>query len=144
MTEASQIYHVARRYLSHYGRWERIENGCSVGFPDVYYLLRGVSGFVECKIFDTESRPRHLTIEQVRWGEAETRWGGRWHLLARFSCFWLLYNVASAQALLGGEPSTPLLKIQGRFPTRELLAHLAPTSSAVRPPRSYGFGVAAS
>ena len=88
-----------------------------------------------------------LTLEQVRWGEVEVSWGGRWFLLGRFNAVWLLYHVVGARALLGGEISTPLLRVQGRFPTTELLRHLAPPSAilgAAPPLRNFGSGAVGS
>jgi hypothetical protein len=126
VTEASQIYHVARERLVPYGRLVRLENLAGEGTPDWYYNLRARTGFVEAKIFDAEGRPRHLTVKQVRWGEDEVRWGGRWFLLGRLGNMWLLYDIKGASLLLGGEPSTPILRTCGPFPTRELLDILAP------------------
>lgn len=101
----------------------------ALGIPDVYYCLRGVSGWAELKLFPRVGKaPPHLTREQVLWGEEEARLGGNWWLVGRAGPVWLAYDAAGARALFEGkeEESCPKMQVTGRFPLRELLDLLAP------------------
>jgi hypothetical protein len=133
MTESRQVHAVARRYLAPFGRYERVDNRLGVGWPDAYYLLRGVSGWIEEKILPPSGNPPgHLTLEQIRWGLAETAAGGRWYLLGRRGAEWRLYSAAGAAAWHGGGPDGALLSVTGRFPLREVLDEIAPLSAGVQ------------
>lgn len=127
MTEAAQVHKVAARYLEPFGRMVRVENSLLVGTPDVYYLLRHVSGWLEEKIVPPSGRPpKHFTLDQVLWGEAEVKAGGRWYLLARCGPEWWLMNIEQARYWWGGGAPEPSVKMTGRFPTREVLDIIAP------------------
>lgn len=133
MTERRQVNHTARRYLAPYGRWLRFENRIGDGgWPDQYYILRGVSGWVESKLIPASGRcPDNFTLLQVIWGEEETAAGGRWHLLGlRESepAEWWLLDSKLAREWYNGQNVTPLVQISGRFPLREILDYLAPKS----------------
>lgn len=66
-------------------RLERVENGVSVGMPDVYAVGQGVSCWVELKA--SEALPKRpstpllggdgLTVEQRNWHMDHARFGGR-------------------------------------------------------------------
>src|SRR5579863_9635998 len=100
MTESTQVWAVARRYLAPYGFLARIESRIELGVPDVHYVLRGIVGWWESKLFEIEGRaPSHLTREQVMWGETYVAAGGRWHLLGRAGPVWLLYDAFAARSL---------------------------------------------
>lgn len=66
------------------GRWERVENGVSVGMPDVNYCVNGFEGWIELKhgkmpakkdtiIFKSQ---RGLEQEQVNWHYIQVKNGG--------------------------------------------------------------------
>lgn len=127
MTERNQVHAVARKYLAPFGRFERVDTPLADGWPDVYYNLRRVSGWIEEKIVEPSGRcPDHLTLEQVMWGEAEVRAGGRWYLLARCGSTWWLMTAAACRVWREGGPAEPIFAIRGRFPTREILDVIAP------------------
>ena len=127
MTERNQVHHIARKYLSPFGRLVRFENSLVAGTPDLYYLLRGVSGWLEEKMVEPSGiLPKHLTLEQIMWGEAEVRNGGRWHLLARCGPAWWLMDARGCRSWYQGAPATPLIAITGRFPVKEILDIIAP------------------
>lgn len=128
--EADLVWHVMRKYVWPYARWKRVENPMTSGFPDLNYTMlvpRGHQGWMELKLFDVIGRPPpHFTREQIMWGEEEDRYGGPWHLFGRCGSTWLLYDVVEARKLFERQESCPLLKLSGRFPTRELLRVLNP------------------
>ena len=127
MTEKSQVWSVFRRYVGPFGHLQRIES-IGQGIPDVNYCLWGVEGWIENKIGQREgARPASLTLDQVLWAEARTAAGGRVFLLVRLGPAWLLYDAEGTRKLYEGHPEpTPLVRVRGRFPLREILAHLAP------------------
>ena len=107
----------------------RFEDRLAIGVPDLYFRskLTAASGWVECKLFDREgTAPKHLSLGQVIWGETEAALpGGRWFLLARAGPAWLLYDAHGARRLYeGDESSTPLFRVTGRYPTKEMLQWL--------------------
>jgi hypothetical protein len=72
------------RLLDLPGRWERVENGVSVGMPDVNYCVNGFEGWIELKhgkmpakkdtvIFKSQ---RGLEQEQVNWHYIQVKNGG--------------------------------------------------------------------
>jgi hypothetical protein len=128
MTEVSQIHAPASAHLHAPPGllYLRVDNLCDLGTPDVAYCLLGVSGWVEEKLLPARGAPKHLTLEQVTWGERWTRAGGRWFLLGKQKSTWLLYNASGARALYGGGEASPLVSAVGQFPRREVLEHLAP------------------
>jgi hypothetical protein len=130
VTERNQVNVTARRFYKPYGRWERLESRIGVGWPDQYYVLRGVSGWVESKLIPASgARPKEFTLDQLIWGELEVAAGGRWHLLGlRQSepAEWWLLDPVLARLWYEGEPCEPLVRISGRFPLRETLDYLAP------------------
>lgn len=127
MTESSQVWSVARKYLAPFGRIQRLENRLDVGWPDSVYTLRRVSGWLELKLVPTSGRcPEHFTLDQLTWGELEVAAGGRWHLLARRGREWVLYDAVGARAWFDGTENAPLIAQTGRFPLRDILMHIAP------------------
>lgn len=127
MTEKNQVHTVARRYLAPFGRFERVDTPLADGWPDVYYVLRGVSGWLEEKVIpSSRRRPNHLTLDQIMWGEAEVRAGGRWHLLGRCGAEWWLMTAAQCRSWYEGGSTEPIFAVSGRFPLREILDTIAP------------------
>jgi hypothetical protein len=132
LTEADRVWAVARRYLSPLGHVARVENPAFPGTPDVNYALRPprsdrtLEGWFELKILPPSgAAPKHLTVDQIRWGETRAAAGGAWHLLARRGSFWELYDIKGARALFKGEGPFPLFSLSGRFPLREILRVLS-------------------
>lgn len=122
MTEINQICRAVSRNLSPYGRIIRIQDAVAVGIPDYYYLIRGVSGWMECKMIPLSGRcPEHFTKEQLLWAEAEMAHGGRWFLLARRGSEWLMYDAVGARAFKDGEKAWARLCQTGPFPTLDIL-----------------------
>lgn len=78
-----------RPKLAPYGRLARIESSIELGVPDVYYRLLGVAGWLELKFrasWPTRGGPvtlKTLTIEQVRWLQAERKADGLAWILAQ-------------------------------------------------------------
>ena len=127
MSEISQVWNPLRNNLGVYGHFTRIESPTISGIPDVAYTLFSCSGWIENKLFEHHDKcPSHLTLEQVLWGEAEIKAGGRWFLLGICNGIWLLYDIVGARTLLKGERPLPLIQYQGSFPTRRILEILAP------------------
>ena len=127
MTEVYQVNNMVKKYLAPYGRVERIENRLTSGWPDYYLLLRRVPSWLECKLIEPSGKiPDHFTLDQIMWGEAEVRNGGRWHLLARCGPAWWLMDSAGCRSWYQGGPPVPLFSITGRFPVREILDVIAP------------------
>ena len=66
------------------GRWERIENGVSVGMPDVNYCVNGFEGWIELKHGKMPSKSttvifksqRGMEQEQVNWHYVQVKNGG--------------------------------------------------------------------
>lgn len=122
LTEFNQICRIVSRSLSPYGRIIRIQDSVASGIPDFYYLLRGTSGWLECKLLPANGRcPAHFTLEQLMWGEEETAKGGHWFLLGLRDGTWLLYDAAGARAFKDGEKSWTRLSRTGPFPVLDLL-----------------------
>lgn len=139
MTEANEVWRVTRQHVRRYGRFKRIESRTEGGIPDLNYTLlapRGYQGWMELKLFSPIGvAPKHLTLDQIVWGEEEVKAGGNWHLFGRGALpnenrhvrFWVLYTIAEARKLYDGVPSSPVFQISGRFPLRELLLSLTTT-----------------
>jgi hypothetical protein len=122
MTEYNQVCRIVSDRLRPYGRIIRISDAVSIGIPDFYYLLRKVSGWLECKILPTNGRcPAHFTLEQLLWGEEETAKGGRWYLLGLCGAEWRMYDAAGARAFRDGDCQWPLYCQIGPFPTSDIL-----------------------
>lgn len=131
MTEATQVWHQLRDKLTPFGRLERCEHAFASGWPDVYYNLRRVSGWLELKLAPASGRcPEHLTREQVLWGCEEERAGGHWYLLVKLGDgTWVLLTAGQANSWqLGGNLAyvEPLLQRSGPFPWRAVLDVIAP------------------
>lgn len=126
MSEKNEVWGAMRDHVTPYGHFTRIESSTEAGIPDLAYTVNGRSGWIENKVFKREGlAPKHLTLEQIRWGEAEVRAGGTWHLLVRApKSVWLLYDIAAAAALIRGESPSPRLRHVGPFPTIELLREI--------------------
>jgi len=122
VTEASQVNDAIRRHLGPLGLFRRVEVATSLGWPDWYYRLHGVAGWLEAKIFTASLRPRKLTLEQVMWGEEEVRARGRWTLfgIEPRSRTWLAFDAPGARSLCDGAEATPTLRAVGPFPLKEL------------------------
>lgn len=130
MTEVNQVHSVASKHLTPFGRFERVDNPLVDGFPDVYYNLFGVTGWVEEKLIPLSGKPPdHFTLDQLLWGERETSLGGRWFLLGKCGSNWVLYDAPGARAWRDGLADRWLFRIGGRFPLREVLDRLAPRSA---------------
>lgn len=126
MTESSQVWHVTREHLSPFGRLVRIENRLEIGFPDVYFCLRGQSGWIELKLLPLSGRvPDHFTREQLLWGRAEYEAGGRWYLLGKRGAHWVLYDYPKAEQWFKGQEAR-LFSVEGKFPTKLILDTIAP------------------
>jgi hypothetical protein len=131
LTEKNEVHSACRRafHLPPAMLWMRVDNPLGRGWPDVTYCLLGVAGMVEEKLLPRRGAPKHLTVDQVMWGEAWTAAGGLWHLLCRRGATWLLYDAHGARQLLDGEDA-PLVESK-TFPRREFLDHLAPKERRV-------------
>lgn len=127
--ESDQIWHECRDLLRPYGRFKRIESPITPGIPDVNYTLlspRGCQGWIELKLFEKIGKsPRHFTLDQLRWGQVEVKYGGNWYLLGRCGRVWLLYDIICAEKLYEGEGSFPILQSSQGFPIKEFLLHIA-------------------
>jgi len=123
MTEAYQVYRAVNRDLAPYGRFIRVSDSTASGIPDYYYLVRGASGWLECKLLPLSGRcPDHFTLEQLLWGEEETAHGGRWYLLGLCGNEWSLRDPVGARAFRDGKRERPTLLVQrGPFPSRDIL-----------------------
>lgn len=128
MTEANQVNGAVRANLGPLGRFVRVESSIDAGIPDFYYRLRGIAGWLECKLIPPSGRaPKHFTLDQLLWGEEEVRYGGRWFFLGlREPRTWLVYDVKGARSWLEQTRNEPVLEIAGRFPTKEITLILAP------------------
>lgn len=132
MTEASQVNAAIRTHLGPLGLFRRVEHAYEVGWADWYFRLRGCSGWIEAKLIPPNGRPpKHFTLEQLTWGEEEIRHGGSWFLLGlregRRVRSWMLYDVRGAREWFeGSEVGRPLIDVQGRFPTTEIVRVIAP------------------
>lgn len=127
MTEARQVHEPARRALAPFGRFLRVDNPLTPGGADTYYILRQVPGWIEEKVVPPSGRcPDHFTREQLLWGEAEVRAGGRWYLLARCGPEWWLMDVGAARRWFEGGEAEPMLRAAGAFPTKQVLDVIAP------------------
>ena len=125
MTEINQVCRVVSRKLSPYGRIIRIKDSVAIGIPDYYYLIKGVSGWIECKLLPPSgSCPTHFTKEQLLWGEAEAEKGGRWFLLGKRGPEWLLFDAVGARCFHNGEKAWARLSQIGPFPTRNIIKTL--------------------
>jgi len=122
------VWRECRELLRPYGRFKRIESSIICGVPDVNYTLiapRGFQGWIELKLFDQIGKsPKHFTLDQLRWGEAEIQYGGNWHLLGKYGKIWLLYDLTGAQRLYQGDGSFPVLQSASGFPLKEFLLQI--------------------
>lgn len=91
MSTESQLWTFLNPRMRPYGRIVRVENGSvCAGTPDIYYNLKGHTGWIEGKHLDglptIPRTPIHiptLTIKQVNWLKDEVAAGGRAYLLLR-------------------------------------------------------------
>ena len=126
MTEATQVNAAIRTHLGPLGRFQRVEHAIEVGWPDWRYLCRGVQGWIEAKLIPRSGRcPETFTLDQLRWGEEEVRWGGAWFLLGlRAPRTWVLYDAMGARGWFDRRSNAePLLEVAGPFP-RDAVLHL--------------------
>lgn len=125
MTEANQVCRIVSDRLRPYGRIIRIQDAVGIGIPDYYYCVKGVSGWLECKLLPKNGRcPEHFTLAQVLWAEEEVLNGGRWFLLGKRATEWLLYDAVGARAFKNGDKAWTLLCQTGPFPTVDILKAL--------------------
>jgi hypothetical protein len=132
MTEANQIDAAVRTHLGVLGRFKRVTHATEPGWPDFYYVLRGISGWLEDKLVPPSRRcPPTFTLDQLLWGEAEVAAGGRWHLLGLEprTRTWMLFNVAQARAWFENEDHDLVVEEAGPFPTKALVLALSPRRS---------------
>ncbi len=107
MSTEHQLWDFLLPRMLPYGRMVRVENGETVGgTPDLYFNLRGNSGWIEGKHLDalptTNRTPiiiPTLTIEQVNWLTDEVDAGGRAFLLLRGGRTLLLLTPEQAEAI---------------------------------------------
>lgn len=128
MTEATQVNNAIREHLGALGRFKRMEHLIEVGWPDWYYRCRGISGWIEAKLIPRSGRcPALFTLDQLLWGEEEARWGGSWFLLGlREPRTWVMYDASSARAWFDNTGNHPILEVDGKFPTKEIINLIAP------------------
>lgn len=139
MTEASQVNGAIGRHLGPLGHVRRVEHKLAVGWPDWYYRVRGVAGWIEAKLLTAGARCP-VSRDQVMWGEAEAAAGGLWHclgLLERPGREWVLLDVRSARAYLDGAPlrASGAAFLGAAFPTTELVRALVPADRRQPQPR---------
>lgn len=93
--------------MTPYGRIVRVENGSAcAGTPDLYYNLKGKTGWIEGKHLDTLPTTNRtpiiiptLTVEQVNWLTDEADAGGRAFLLLRGGRSLLLFEAKEAESI---------------------------------------------
>lgn len=110
MSSERALWNLVRERLAPFGRLERIENRLGVGFPDVLYCLRGVTGLLELKhepwwSNDRMAGPvlrsvRSLKPEQVAWGQRWHAAGGHVYMLLQVERDYLLLRPQSYGLLL--------------------------------------------
>lgn len=67
------MWHRMRSTIAKSGHWQRIEDGLSMGVPDVNYCIRGVEGWIELKeIADWPVRDK--TPVSFRWEREQRFW----------------------------------------------------------------------
>ena len=131
------LWGTMRRTLAPFGRLVRVESPITPGIPDVYYCLRGVSGWVELKEHDawpvrpgTPLRLRHLRLDQVVWLEGERAAGGSAFMLLQIGRDYLLLDAPVVRGVFRREltraavTAAAVVYAQGRFPTAPLLRAL--------------------
>lgn len=107
MSTETQLWTFLTPRMVPYGRIVRVENGATVaGTPDLYYNLRGHSGWVEGKHLDVLPTGNRtpiviptLTIAQINWLTDEADAGGRAFLLLRGGRTLLLFAPKEAEAI---------------------------------------------
>jgi hypothetical protein len=142
------------RHLGPYGRLIRIENRVETGMPDVYYCLRGATGWLELKQLPawpkragTPIRIGHLTREQVIWLEAERANGGAAHLLLQVGRDILLLDPSAVRDLFTRALTREHLRHravvghEGPFPTIPLVRYLIAGRGASGAPKGATLGV---
>lgn len=128
--------------LRPYGRLVRIENKIGLGTPDLAYVLRAKgnraeAGWVELKFLprwpvraETPVIISSLTIDQVMWGEAHVREGGRSYLLLQAGRSYVLLKHPDVRKIFERKFRTQdvleraLVYAVGKFPTTAMLAAL--------------------
>ncbi len=107
MSTESQLWTFLNPRMAPYGRIVRVENASAcAGTPDIYYNLKGHTGWIEGKHLDdlptTNKTPiiiPTLTIEQVNWLKDEEDAGGQAFLLLRASRQLMLFAPREAEAI---------------------------------------------
>lgn len=107
MSTETQLWTFLTPRMVPYGRIVRVENGPTVaGTPDIYYNLKGNTGWIEGKHLDilpTGNRTPivipTLTVEQINWLHDEADAGGRAFLLLRGGRSLMLFAPDEAEAL---------------------------------------------
>lgn len=115
MSEAN-LWTYLRKKVALQGRWVRVENRVGPGTPDVYYIVDGISGWLELKQTDawparedTIVKFDHFTFEQKDWLEKENSRGGRVHVLVQIGNEYLLFPCWWAIKHLGKAPKASML-----------------------------------
>lgn len=142
MGAEGSLWGLVRRRIAPYGYVGRVENAVEAGWPDVCYCLRvparpPAAGWLELKHLagwpareGTPVNVRTLTLDQVRWAEGWTAAGGRTHLLLQAGRDYVLLDAEATRALFERELTRAHVLMRcavsglGRFPARELVAHL--------------------
>lgn len=107
MSTETQLWTFLTPRMVPYGRIVRVENGATVaGTPDLYYNLKGHSGWIEGKHLDalptTNRTPiiiPTLTIEQINWLTDEADAGGRSFLFLRGGRSLMLFEPPEAERI---------------------------------------------
>jgi hypothetical protein len=80
--------------------WQRIEDACQAGIPDINFCWQGIEFWVEAKQAEESDIPKRNTTlfklglqpEQALWLENRRCAGGRAYVLAKVGNRWLLFN----------------------------------------------------
>lgn len=136
MARERSLWDTTRDNLSPYGKFCRIEDRYTQGYPDVLYNINGHVGWIELKHLDAwPVRPStavnipSFTLDQARFLlDWEQRGGASW-LLLRVDRLYLLIAPWPASLLQGGRLTQGALlgqaSVQGSpFPTGAILRHL--------------------
>jgi hypothetical protein len=102
MSEVSMRHTVKRHVVEEMvnAHWQRLEDGSSLGIPDINFCWQGVECWIEAKQMDLEKLPKReatpvrigLRPEQSLWLEERKRAGGHAYVLAKIGQEWLLWD----------------------------------------------------
>jgi hypothetical protein len=102
MSEVS-MRHTMGRHIKALGsgaQWQRIEDSLSVGVPDIYCCISGISSWIEAKYVDPDKLPKRpdtpvrigLKPEQALWLRNHALAGGHAYVLCKIGREWLCWN----------------------------------------------------